>query len=176
MTGDKACPCPPEAINKYMETCPAEWELYGGQLVQLQQAPEQEHQPSNTSENSILAQVTIEEPHNQISNYVAEQPHLSTIVPEPSQILTVYQEPNHSSPAHLNMDSGANVSFIRSDECHKRGFKILPNAHISPSEFVSINLRKCSISPILKTNPGVQPPILASFHFFIATLMPRSDS
>ena len=131
MTGDKACPCPPEAINKFMETCPAEWELYGGQLVQLQQAPEQEHQPSNTSENSILAQVTIEEPHNQISNYVAEQPHLSTIVPEPSQILTVYQEPNHSSPAHLNMDSGANVSFIRSDECHKRGFKILPNAQLS---------------------------------------------
>ena len=33
--------------------------------------------------------------------------------------------------AHLDLDSGANVSFCRSDECKRRGFKILPNAQLS---------------------------------------------
>ena len=140
MTGDKTCPCPPEAINKYLEACPAEWELYGGQLVQIQQTPAQDQQPAywqqdqpsnNTSEPPTLAQVTVLQPPFQTSPYVTEQPHLSVIKPVPSQILTVYQQPNQSSPAHLNLDSGANVSFIRDDECRRRGFNILPNAQLS---------------------------------------------
>jgi len=61
MTGDKKCPCPPEAINKFLETIPAEWELYGGQLVQIQQEPgqdqqQQDQQPDNTGVDYTLAQ------------------------------------------------------------------------------------------------------------------------
>ena len=135
MTGDKSCPCPPEAVNKYLEAGPAEWELYGGQLVQIQQEPaqvQQDNQPNNTGAAiTMLAQVTVEQPHQQISSCITEQPHLSIIAPEPSQILTVYEDPSQSSPAHLNLDSGANVSFIRNDECQRRGFKIMPNAQLS---------------------------------------------
>ena len=137
MTGDKKCPCPPEAINKFLEAIPAEWELYGGQLVQIQQEPGQDQQqmdqqPDNTGVDYTLAQVTADAPPNSISPFVVpEQPHLSIIVPEPSQILTVFQEPKQTNTAHLNIDSGANVSFCHIDECLRRGFKILPNGQLS---------------------------------------------
>ena len=58
-------------------------------------------------------------------------PRLGTITPEPTQILTVYQDSAKTIPLHIDLDSGANVGFIRLSEAKKRGFNIQPNGQLS---------------------------------------------
>ena len=53
------------------------------------------------------------------------------IKPVPSQILTVFQETQNKSPVHIELDSGATVSYCLESEALKRGFKILPNGQLS---------------------------------------------
>ena len=150
MTGDKSCPCPPQALNKYLESEPAEWELHGGQFVEVQQTSDQEqampghpqamqHQNqsttaplTNSTTDYTLAQVTVDTRNHQFSpSVVPEQPHLSIIVPKDAQTLTVFLDQKQTNPIHVGLDSGATVSYIRHTECKKLGFKILPNAQLS---------------------------------------------
>ena len=53
------------------------------------------------------------------------------IKPVPSQILTVFQDPSNKFPVHIDLDSGATVSYCLESEAHKRGFKIHPNGQMS---------------------------------------------
>ena len=53
------------------------------------------------------------------------------IKPVPSQILTVFQDVPNKSPIHIELDSGATVSYCLESEAHKRGFKIFPNGQLS---------------------------------------------
>ena len=62
---------------------------------------------------------------------IADQPRLGYIKPEPSQIMTVYQDREQTNPIHLDLDSGAFVSYIRKSEAIARGFKIRPNGQMS---------------------------------------------
>ena len=56
---------------------------------------------------------------------------LGFISPEPTQILTVFQDKVQTLTIHLNLDSGANVSYMRLSEAKKRGFKVRPNGQLS---------------------------------------------
>ena len=56
---------------------------------------------------------------------------LGFISPEPTQILTVFQDKANNATIHLNLDSGANVSFMKLSEAKKRGFKVRPNGQLS---------------------------------------------
>ena len=58
-------------------------------------------------------------------------PRLGHITPEPTQILTVFQDKPQTQTIHLNLDSGANVSFMRLSEAKSRGFKVRPNGQLS---------------------------------------------
>ena len=60
-----------------------------------------------------------------------QSPRLGHITPEPTQILTVFQDKQQTLTIHLNLDSGANVSFMRLSEAKRRGFKIRPNGQLS---------------------------------------------
>ena len=53
------------------------------------------------------------------------------IKPVPSQILTVFQDPSNKLPVHIDLDSGATVSYCIESEARKRGFKIHPNSQMS---------------------------------------------
>ena len=59
------------------------------------------------------------------------QPCLGTIRPEPTQILTVFQDQRQTLPIHLGMDNGANVSYVTRKEVTKRGFAMKPNSQMS---------------------------------------------
>ena len=52
------------------------------------------------------------------------------IKPVPSQILTVFQDVPNKSPIHIELDSGATVSYCLESEARKRGFKIFPNGQL----------------------------------------------
>ena len=52
------------------------------------------------------------------------------IKPVPSQILTVFQDIQNKSPIHIELDSGATVSYCLESEARKRGFKIFPNGQL----------------------------------------------
>ena len=56
-------------------------------------------------------------------------PTCNFIQPVPAQILTV-QDQNHAD-VHLDLDSGANVSFCKLDTVRAHGFKINPNGQLS---------------------------------------------
>ena len=71
-TGDRICPCLPGILNNHMGT-----------------------KSHNSGEEYTLSQVSIGRLLPQ------EKPRLSVIVPEPSQILTVYQDPKQ-----MNAESG----------------------------------------------------------------------
>ena len=58
-------------------------------------------------------------------------PKCGYIQPLPSQILTVYLDEKNTIPFHIELDSGATVSYIREEIAHKYDFKILPNKQIS---------------------------------------------
>ena len=58
-------------------------------------------------------------------------PRLGTIKPEPTQTLTVFQDSAQSITVHIDLDSGANVGFIKLSEAKRRGFKIRPNGQLS---------------------------------------------
>ena len=53
------------------------------------------------------------------------------IKPVPSQILTFFQDPSNKLPVHIDLDSGATVSYCIESEFLKRGFKIHPNGQMS---------------------------------------------
>ena len=55
----------------------------------------------------------------------------SYIQPTPSQILTVFTDKQNKVPIHVELDSGATISFIREDIARKYNFKIVPNSQIS---------------------------------------------
>ena len=55
----------------------------------------------------------------------------SHIQPLPSQILTVYLDEKNIMPFHIELDSGATVSYVREDIAHKYKFDILPNNQVS---------------------------------------------
>ena len=53
------------------------------------------------------------------------------IQPISSQILTVFFDLKNSIPFHIELDSGATVSYIREDIVRQYNFKILPNTQVS---------------------------------------------
>ena len=53
------------------------------------------------------------------------------IQPVPSQILTVFQDLQNKNPFHIDLDSGATVSFIRKSEAIRHNFTIYPNGQMS---------------------------------------------
>ena len=53
------------------------------------------------------------------------------IQPVPTQILTVFLDPRNTIPFHIELDSGATVSYVREDIALKYKFPILPNKQIS---------------------------------------------
>ena len=55
----------------------------------------------------------------------------SYIKPMPSQILTMYRDPLNKIPIHIDLDSGATLSYIRESEVIKHKFKRHPNGQMS---------------------------------------------
>ena len=53
------------------------------------------------------------------------------IQPIPSQILTVFLDEQCKIPFHIELDSGATVSYVREDIVIKHNFEIIPNNQIS---------------------------------------------
>ena len=53
------------------------------------------------------------------------------VQPLPSQILTVFKQENDTRPFHIELDSGATVSYIREDEARNLDCEIYPNQQIS---------------------------------------------
>ena len=53
------------------------------------------------------------------------------IQPCASQILTVFTNPDNTVPFHIELDSGATISYIREYEARKHNLDILPNSQVS---------------------------------------------
>ena len=56
---------------------------------------------------------------------------LSYIAPVPTQLLTVFKEENNTSPAHIDIDSGATLNYAREKEVLELGCQIFPNGQLS---------------------------------------------
>ena len=59
------------------------------------------------------------------------QAKLGYIAPVPTQLLTVYKEQENKTPAHIDIDSGATLNYVREKEAVELGFDILPNGQLS---------------------------------------------
>ena len=55
----------------------------------------------------------------------------SFIQPVKSQILTVFEHFNDTSPVHIDLDSGATLNYCEEGEVLRRGFKMYPNNQLS---------------------------------------------
>ena len=64
----------------------------------------------------------------EISRYQAK---LGYIAPVPTQLLTVYKEQENKTTAHIDIDSGATLNYVREKEAVELGFDILPNGQLS---------------------------------------------
>ena len=53
------------------------------------------------------------------------------IKPVPSQILTMFLDSANKTPIHIDLDSGATLSYVRESEVLKHKFKIHPNGQLS---------------------------------------------
>ena len=53
------------------------------------------------------------------------------INPVPSQILTVFENNDDTSPVHIDLDSGATLNYCLEKEAIKRGYKLYPNKQLS---------------------------------------------
>ena len=51
---------------------------------------------------------------------IPDQPRLGYIKPVRSQLMTVYQDKTQNQPVHLDLDSGADVSYVQLDELDGR--------------------------------------------------------
>ena len=56
---------------------------------------------------------------------------LGYIKPEPTQILTVYNDQSNNKAVHIELDSGATLNYIRESEAFRLSCKILPNHQLS---------------------------------------------
>ena len=56
---------------------------------------------------------------------------LSYIKPEPTQILTVFNDASNNNAVHIELDSGATLNYIRESEAFRLSCKILPNGQLS---------------------------------------------
>ena len=75
-------------------------------------------------ENRNGANLNIVNVHRHEENY-------GYIQPFPSQILTVFLDKESKIPFHIELDSGATVSYIREEEALKHKFTIMPNNQVS---------------------------------------------
>ena len=66
-----------------------------------------------------------------ILNVRRHEENYGYIQPFPSQILTVFLDKESKIPFHIELDSGATVSYIREEEALKYKFTIMPNNQIS---------------------------------------------
>ena len=53
------------------------------------------------------------------------------IQPVPSQIITVFENDDDTSPVHIDLDSGATLNYCTEQEVLKRGFTMFPNSQLS---------------------------------------------
>ena len=53
------------------------------------------------------------------------------ISPVASQILTVFENADNTSPVHIDLDSGATLNYCQESEVLKRGYKMFPNKQLS---------------------------------------------
>ena len=56
---------------------------------------------------------------------------LGYIKPEPTQLLTVYNDEQNKITVHIELDSGATLNYIRESEAFRLFCKILPNGQLS---------------------------------------------
>ena len=68
---------------------------------------------------------------NLLNIHMTEMETCGFIQPCPSQILTMFLNEENKIPFHIELDSGATVSYIREAEALKHKFKIEPNNQIS---------------------------------------------
>ena len=117
--GDENCPSGSSAKLSHMEeyTCDEE-------MVEQDEA-------NDYGPTAELKKVVTRMPSYTPQLYLTDQPRLGYIKPVPSQLMTVYQDKRQNLPIHLDLDSGANVSYVEHKEAIARGFKVYPNGQLS---------------------------------------------
>ena len=87
-------------------------------------ANEQEVDDEDDQVNSII-------PDYSPNDYPRSDGKLNYIRPVPTQILTVFYDSNCNTPLHIDLDSGANLNYVRKDEAIKKNYNIKPNGQLS---------------------------------------------